>query len=366
MNQESLGIEPAENQVNDGKTVVEGGVNKNRRSLYRRVGIILLKSLSGIALAIFSLWCFGVILYLFPWQSTFLAWLFGILILACAAGFFFAKFRLSSLMTAGALYVLVLILWFSIQPSNDMEWQTPWARMPTAQFNGDKVTVNNIRDFIYRSENDYEPHYITETFDLDKINDLRFITSFWDGNKLICHTMLDFGFKDGNRVVVSVETRLPKGKKQTSLGGLFKQYEVLAIFGTERDLLMLRTNFRKEDVYVYDTTSDSKDVRELFILLLNGINRLKKRPRFYNTLTTNCTTSLVPFIQTVRHKRGWSFKLILNGLLPEMAFKKGWFKLHPGESFAECKRRAYITPAMQNCKDRKLYSKELTEKLNQK
>jgi Domain of unknown function (DUF4105) len=332
-------------------------VSWSRRLLY-----ILLKCILGVVIFIFSFWCFGVVIYLFPWLPTFFAWVFVTLIFACAVGYFFGKFRRPALITAGTLYALVLILWFSIQPSNDQEWQPPWGKMPSAEFNGNKVTVSNIRDFIYRSENDYTPNYITETYDLDEINDLSLITSFWDGNKLICHMMLDFGFKNGNRVVVSVETRLPKGKKQTSIGGLFKQYEVLAIFGTRSDLLMLRTNYRKEEVFMYQTTSGPKDVRKLFVSLLKAINRLKKRSAFYNTITTNCTTSLVPFIRTIRPGKGWSLKLLLNGLSPEMAFENGWFKRLPGEDFASCRIRSHISPIMQSCNDRNQYSKILNEK----
>ena len=323
-------------------------------------GILIL--FSGTVYLIFSLWCFGVIWFLLPFLPQFFAFVFAAIVLACGVGFFIKKIRFVSWLTALVLYLLVFVLWFSIRPTNDLEWQTPWKRMPEAHIDGNKVTINNVRDFIYRSENDYTVNYITETYDLDKIQDLRLITSFWDGNTLICHMLLDFGFSDGKRVVLSVETRLPVGVKQDWVAGLYKQYGVLMILGTESDLVMLRTNYRKEEVFVYPTRSKPEKVRELFVLLLKGINKLREKPKFYNTLTTNCTTALIPFVRAMTHHgEGWKLWLILNGLYPEKAFNSGWFKHLPHEDFESYRKRCHITSAMQKCNDRNKYTEMLNK-----
>lgn len=347
--------------------VAEKKITVRHKSI-RRLPAIVGMSFIYFALAVFSLWCIGVIGYLFPIVPSVTGWIFLFVLIVSAAFFFTGKLKVTSVVSASMVCLLALVLWFSTKPSNDKQWQTPWARMPEVTINGNEATVNNVRDFIYRTENDYTPHYITEKFDLNKVKDLRVLMSFWDGNTLICHMMLDFGFSDGQHLVVSIETRLPVGSKQSTLGGLFKQYEVLAIAGTQRDLIMLRTNYRHEQVYMYQTTSSPDEVRSLLLDIFKGMNKLRAKPVFYNTITTNCTTSLIPYIRKIRPSRGWSIKFLLNGLSPEMAFKGGWFKHRAGESFAEYNKRSCITPIMRKCEDRNKYSEYLNRefgKLNQ-
>lgn len=341
-----------------------GEESSGKCCLLRRTPTIVGKVLLGIIMALFSLWCIGVIIYLFPVIPSITGVLCLLLLAGCAACFIIGKWRLVAVSAACMVYILALIVWFSTKPSNDKHWQAPWALMPQVVFNGNDVTVNNVRDFIYRSENDYTPHYINKKFDLGKARDLRVIMSFWDGNTLICHMMLDFGFDDGKHLVVSIETRLPVGVKQSTIGGMFKQYEVLAIAGTQRDLIMLRTNYRKEQVYMYQTTSSPDEVRSLLVDIFNGMNKLRENPVFYNTITTNCTTSLIPYIRKIRPRKGWSIKFLLNGLSPEMAFEGGWFKHKPDESFSQYNKRSCITPLMQKCTDRNKYSEYLNREFN--
>jgi hypothetical protein len=49
------------------------------------------------------------------------------------------------------------VLWSSLEPANDRDWQTDPAVLAHATIDGEKVTVHNIRNFGYRSETDYPP-----------------------------------------------------------------------------------------------------------------------------------------------------------------------------------------------------------------
>ena len=353
------------NSSGDDQEVNETGKElTGRHKLNRRILVIAGTGFFCFVLTVFSLWCIGAIGYLCPVVPAIVGWICFLLLIISAVCFFMGKWKVPSVAAASLVYLLALVLWFTTRPSNDKQWQAPWARMPEVTINGNEATVNNVRDFIYKTENDYTPHYVSRKFDLNKVKDLSVLMSFWDGNTLICHMMLDFGFSDGKSLVVSIETRLPVGVKQSTLGGLFKQYEVLAIAGTQRDLIMLRTNYRKEQVYMYETTSSPKEVRSLLLDIFKGMNKLRNKPVFYNTITTNCTTSLIPYIRKIRPRKGWSIKFLLNGLSPEMAFKGGWFKHRAGESFAEYNKRRCITPMMQKCTDRDKYSEYLDREFN--
>jgi hypothetical protein len=62
----------------------------------------------------------------------------------------------------GAYIVLcagLAVLWSSLEPTNDRDWQTDLAVLAHATLDGDKVTVHHIRNFDYRNETDYTPAY---------------------------------------------------------------------------------------------------------------------------------------------------------------------------------------------------------------
>jgi hypothetical protein len=94
---------------------------------------------------------------------------------------------------------------------------------------------------------------------------------------------------------VSIETRKERGEAYSTLQGFFRQYELHYVVADERDVIRLRTNYRKdppEDVYVYRMSGPAENARRLFVEYLEEINALKERPQWYNTLTTNCTTAI--------------------------------------------------------------------------
>jgi hypothetical protein len=313
----------------------------------------------GIPGAVFGLWCTLVIYYHAPFSPVFCAMLYGAALFAALGLTLTRKFRIPAAAAAALLVATALIRWFTLSASNDRDWQTPWAKMPYAERDGSALTIHDIRDFRYRSENDYDIRYLTETYDLDRLSAVELILSYWDGNQKVAHTMLGFSFSDGRQLVVSSETRLQKGQLQNGLAGLFRQYQTLYVFGTESDLLMLRTNFRGEDVYLYPTVTTPAEARILLLDLVERANRLRAKPAFYNTLTDNCSTSLVPSLRKIRPPGGWDKRILMNGLADEMTFERGWLKHDPGTSFAEYKARHGISAKMKTCADPEQYSAQL-------
>ena len=179
-------------------------------------------------------------------------------------------------------------------PSNSRKWQSDVAVLPYATFDGDQVTLHNIRNFDYRTELDYTPHYYDKTFDLNELDEVDLIAVYWMGDA-IAHIMLSFGFAGRDYVTISIETRKEVGESYDTIRGFFRQYELIYIVGDERDLIRLRTNYRKnppEDVYLYRTAIPPANARRLFLDYLREINELKDHPAWYNTGTTNCTTNV--------------------------------------------------------------------------
>ena len=153
--------------------------------------------------------------------------------------------------------------------------------------------------------------------------------------------MLSFGF-GGDQVAFSIETRKKKGEAYSSIAGFFKQYELIYVVGDERDLIRVRTNYRRpeEQVYLYRTRAGPEDARDLFLEYVDKINQLKERPEFYNTLTTNCTTDVWWLVRHLTGQLPLDWRVLLSGYFPEYAYDLG--SLDTSMPFAELKAQSLI------------------------
>lgn len=248
---------------------------------------------------------------------------------------------LGALLVVGVIFAGVLGWWLSIAPSNDRDWQPDVAKLAYATFDGSKVTIHNIRDFEYRTETDFTPRYVDRTVNLDDIRTIDVVSSYWSG-ELIAHLFLSFGFADGEQIAVSIETRKEKTEAYSTLAGFFRQYELVYVVATERDLIGVRTNHRRppEDVYVYRTDATPASARFLFVDYLRAMNDLVEHPEFYNTLTTNCTTVIVMHTRANPSAIPRSWKILASGLFPEYLYELGY--LDESIPFRELKQRAHV------------------------
>ena len=215
------------------------------------------------------------------------------------------------------------------------------AVLPSAEFDGDRVTIRNIRNNDYRSETDYTVRYYDKTFDLAKLRTADLFFSFW-GSPYIAHTIMSFGFGGDDYVAISIETRKSKDEEYSAIKGFFKQYELIYVVSDERDVVRLRTNYRGEDVYLYRLNARPELVREVFRDYFTTINHLKEHPEWYNALTQNCTTAIRGHIVPYTAVRSWpSWKLLVNGYLDGRLYETG--AVDRSLPFAELKARSRIS-----------------------
>jgi hypothetical protein len=242
-------------------------------------------------------------------------------------------------------FVLVLAWWLSIEASNDRNWQKDVDRTAWADIEGDTVTIHNVRNFDYRSETDYTARWETRTYSLNNLRGADLFVTFW-GSPWIAHPIVSFQFGENDHVAMSVETRKEVGEEYSALLGFFRQYELINIVGDERDLIRLRTNYRKgEEVYIYRTTVTPENARAIFLDYLVSVNALHDRPAFYNAITSNCTTNIRVHTEAVAgvHAVPWNWRLLLNGKGDEYAYEHG--RLKGNLPFQELKRQAHINDA---------------------
>ena len=260
--------------------------------------------------------------------------------LGTLGAFLFLPNRRRTLLGFGAAFAVVLLWWLSIEPSNERDWQPEVAVLPYATRDGDLVTLHNVRNFDYRTEQDFVPRYDDRTFDLRKLDAVDLIAVYWAGDA-IAHIMVSFGFA-GDHVAFSIETRKEKGEAYSSIAGFFKRYELIYVVGDERDLIRVRTNYRRPEelVYLYRTRARPENARRLFLEYVDKINQLKERPEFYNTLTTNCTTDVWSLVRALTGQLPLDWRVLLSGYFPEYAYELG--SLDTSMPFAELKARSLI------------------------
>jgi hypothetical protein len=238
----------------------------------------------------------------------------------------------------------VLLWWFSLQPSDSRSWQPDVDRTASADIAGGAVTIHNVRNFTYRTENDYQPQWETRHYDLDQLTGVDLFITYW-GSPWIAHPILSFQFADGQRIAFSIEARKEMGEAYSALKGFFRQYELIYIVGDEGDLIRLRTTYRSgEEVYLYHTTLSPIAARAVFLDYLRGLNDLHQQPVFYNALTSNCTTNIR--LHTAAAPGGslpWNWRLLLNGKADEYVYQEGG--LAGGLPFAVLKAAAHINDA---------------------
>jgi hypothetical protein len=271
--------------------------------------------------------------------------------------FVFLKPRWKALVAFAVSFAL-LTLWFQLIPaSNTRQWQDDVARVPSAEIDGDSLTLHNVRNFRYRSSTDYDSAWETRHYDLSMLRTLDIFFSYWSSSA-IAHSMLSFGFDDGQYLCLSVETRKEIGEEYDPLGFFFKRFELIYVLGDERDLIALRTSIRREDTYLFPRDLPPARVRALLLDILQRVNSLARKPEHYRTVRDNCMTSLVGHMNTVYETPiPFSFKLVVNGYMPELAYERG--QLPQDAPFDVVKQRYAISTAARDSSADAEFSKRI-------
>ncbi|MCL6501283.1 MAG: DUF4105 domain-containing protein [Pirellulales bacterium] len=267
----------------------------------------------------------------------------------------------------GGLSCLLLVLLAGCKvwrPSNDRLWSADQAVLPYAEIDGNRVTIHNIRNCTYRSETDYTVEHYDRTFDLSELETVDFIVVPFAEAPQLAHTMLSFGFGGRDYLACSVEIRKEMGETYSPIKGMLRQYELMYVLGDERDLVLLRTNHRLSEVYLYRSRATPQQARELFLDVLARVNKLYEQPEFYNALTNNCTTNIVQHVNRLAPGRvPYGLAVLLPGYSDRYAYDLGL--LDTDASFEETRARAKINMAAWLYRDAPDFSVRIRQHLGQ-
>jgi len=247
--------------------------------------------------------------------------LWGATGIACAVALWMRRLRLGSLGFVLAFGGL-LVWWHSLTPTNDRLWADEVAQITSGSVEGNRVTMHNVRNFVWRSDTDYTPRWDTRSYDLDGLKSVDMILSYW-GSPAIAHLMVSFGFDGGDYLAFSVEIRRERHEDFSEIGGFFKEFELSVIAADERDIVQVRTNVRDERDYLYHIRLPALEMRSLFLAYLDEANRLVHHPRFYNTVTANCTTLVYHMLKRIVGHLPVDYRVLFSGYLPEYVYSIG-------------------------------------------
>lgn len=262
--------------------------------------------------------------------------------------------------TLGA-FVTALAVWQATkQVPIDGDWQTPLSQLSTAEFKGDFVTVKNVRNFRYRGseeEADLVPGYYDKTYDLSKLNKVWYISEPFKELSMAAHTFLSFEFSNGDFLTITIEARKLKGQKYSLFQGLLRTYPIMYIAADERDALLVRTNVRKSDIYVYPVRTQKG--RELLVDMLGEMNSLATKPQWYNTVTDNCTSRIAEHVNRVTSGRipNRPWQGYVTGYADVFALQHGL--LDTDLSIEEARKKYSVTKRSQEIGDVEDYSKQI-------
>jgi Domain of unknown function (DUF4105) len=242
-------------------------------------------------------------------------------------------------------FCIVLAWWLSLRPSSDGDWQADVDRTAWAEMNGDRVTIHNVRNCDYRTETDYATCWSERTFYLSEIQATDLFLTNW-GLRWVSHPIFSFQFGNNEHIAFSIEARYKAGQSYSAILGFFRQYELIFVTADERDVIRLRSNYRKnEEVYMYRAELQPERARDVFLTYVAYLNNLRDHSDWYNALTRNCTTALDRQIAAnMTDPRPWNYKLLLNGTLDELLYDRGRL-VTGGLPFPELKERAHINTA---------------------
>lgn len=261
-------------------------------------------------------------------------------ILGSTAIFLYIKARRFRAMKFFALAFAGLLAWWStIEPPADANWSPDVARQVTGHIDGDLLTLENVRAFEWRTNDDFTAHWSTRTYDLNKLQSVDMFMSYWAGPQM-AHFIVSFGFEGDEYLAWSIEVRRMVGGVYSPVADFFKGDSLVILAAVEQDVVGVRSNVRGEDVQIFRLQPSKETARALLTEYVRDANHLAENPAWYNSLTTNCTTAVFKMTKALGLGVPFDWRLVLNGYLPDFAYERK--ALNTEIPLAELRKRGQI------------------------
>lgn len=293
-----------------------------------------------------------------PWPTVRLVLAIAFFVFGVWVLWFTKRTRLRILFAA--LFLGVVAWFISIRPSHDRPWRAEVAVMPRAIVDGDRVRFTGFRNFDYRTRDDFTPRYEEREVQLSHLTSADLFLSYWKIGP-VGHTFVSFNFDNAPPVCISIETRPEKGEGFAPIASMFKQFELIYVVGSERDLVRVRTTYRNEDVFLYPIRISGEAARRLFLVYIDRINELAAKPEFYHLLSNSCTINIVRYANVAGRVGQFDFRHLLNGFVDRYLYEARL--IDTTLPFEELRRRSHINEVAKAADDGPDFSARIRESL---
>lgn len=323
--------------------------NIGKREFLRALGMGALHFVFSLFVILSSIWLCLALWIQEPWGwlfsrvliGTWIAFALSILGIYVSRHFFS---RTKDVLLYIIIFVLSLFWYFGLEARQDREWSPEVARILNYERQGDIVTLNNVRNFNWYPNGQFDERWESRKYDLDQITGVNIITSYWMGPQ-IAHTLVSFDFANTKPLTFSIEIRKEKTEEFSAIGGFFRKFEVSLVASDEKDIVYTRSNIRNEQVYFFPVNMPKAEMKALFEEYLHQADELNQQAKWYNTLTTNCTTLVFDMVQAVSNQElPTDYRLLASGYLPNYLYDLG--ALNRNWDMKTWYQRAHINPKM--------------------
>jgi len=243
----------------------------------------------------------------------------------------------------GAIVLVVLGFAFSVvaqTPRLDRKWNEHLAVMPKVDERADGFSLDPVMDWAYDADGPVSKGSTTFDASYGDLKNVWFMVEPQPGGNYAAHTLVLIEFAGDRLVGLTVEARLEEGETYSALDGLFNKFELAFLWASSKELLTRRALFLKKEIYVYPLQLTEEQKLTFLKSVLGSTVAVETRPRFYNTLTSNCTNELAKAAGI-----GWHYSWVLTGYSPQRLFE---LKLIPGNDFDAVKEKAKLDPEIRS------------------
>ena len=243
---------------------------------------------------------------------------------------------------ATCLLAAFLVWWLQLKPSHDRDWDPHFAVLPHIEYDGDQLIISNIRNARYPSVGESDLRFETRSYDLESLVAVDALIIFW-GSRWICHPMAIFDFGDERNLCFSIEVRYKVGDQFSILPSLYRQSELMYVVADEYDAITRRVRYFENEIdcYLYRLQVDQIFARGLLDEYVAATNQIAERPKWYNAITSNCTTEI---FANRREKVPFDWRMLLNGQFDKLLYDKGLLVSHL--PFSELRKSSRINDAV--------------------
>ena len=244
-----------------------------------------------------------------------------------------------------ALDLIVLLAILCLRPQSNRDWAEDMQYSVQVQTDHEVVVLDNVRDFSYQTEEEFTASWVRRRVPLTGLEKVWLGVeqiSTWEG---VAHIFISFEYEDENgtrdAIAVSAEVHRQPGEQFSVQRGLFRNFELTYVVGTEQDLIGLRTHVRLDPVRLYPLNMKRKAIQSLFQDVMSRAVKLQEKPEFYHTIANNCASNMLYHLNKLAPHpiSKWDKRIILSGLVDRIVYA---LKVVPGVNSLKELRRKYL------------------------